>query len=499
VREPVGQAALREHLGLTVPPPTVESYIVDASIRHTVVTPGRIVESYPRVYRTDGSVVGHLRFALKHEPTDLGVLVGAFRKLDPAELVDWVRAEPTGAYSRRAWFLYETFTGDRLPLQDAAAGAYAPVLDPTRHFVASRRLVRRQRVADNLPGGPGLCPLVRRTPTLQGMIDARLDEEARQLTVGTDPMTLERAIRYLYTKETRSSFALEGEELSSRREERFLQSLYGAATSDPTDKATLLELQGRIVDQRYAARDWRDTQIFVGEAGRGYRQLVHFIGPKPNDVPGLMEAWAEMVRRVDDAPMDPVVAATVISFAFLFVHPFEDGNGRIHRFLIHQTLARRGFSPSGLIFPVSAAILRDRHSYDRALHTFDAERMPLIDWHPTANDGVDVVNDTADLYRYFDATALAEYLYDRVADTVRIDLRQELDFVRIYDRALDGVRAVIDMPDRRASLLVQLLLRNGGHLSKNKRSTFSEVLDDELSRIEANVQAALAEAPRDGA
>jgi hypothetical protein len=125
--------------------------------------------------------------------------------------------------------------------------------------------------------------------------------------------------------------------------------------------------------------------------------------------------------------------------------------------------------------------------------------MPLIDWRPTANDGVDVMNDTADLYRYFDATALAEYLYDRVADTVRIDLRQELDFVRIYDRALDGVRAVIDMPDRRASLLVQLLLRNGGRLSKNKRSTFSEVLDDELSRIEANVQAALAEAPGAGA
>ena len=59
---------------------------------------------------------------------------------------------------------------------------------------------------------------------------------------------------------------------------------------------------------------------------------------------------------------DPVVAAAVSSFAFVFIHPFEDGNGRIHRFLIHHVLSRRGYSPPGVIFPVSAAILRDRRS-----------------------------------------------------------------------------------------------------------------------------------------
>ena len=37
-----------------------------------------------------------------------------------------------------------------------------------------------------------------------------------------------------------------------------------------------------------------------------------------------------------------------------------DGNGRIHRFLMHHVLAKRGYSPDGVIFPISAAILRDR-------------------------------------------------------------------------------------------------------------------------------------------
>ena len=55
-----------------------------------------------------------------------------------------------------------------------------------------------------------------------------------------------------------------------------------------------------------------------------------------------MQAWMSLTRRVLESRIDPVVAATVSSFAFVFIHPFEDGNGRIHRFLIHYMLSKRG-------------------------------------------------------------------------------------------------------------------------------------------------------------
>ncbi|WP_419940946.1 hypothetical protein [Candidatus Palauibacter sp.] len=67
-----------------------------------------------------------------------------------------------------------------------------------------------------------------------------------------------------------------------------------------------------------------------------------------------------------------------------------------------------------------------------------------------------VESDSADLYRYFDATPFVEYLYGRVADSVRRDLKEELGFVAVFDSALKGVREIVDMPDRRASLLVRL-------------------------------------------
>ena len=85
---------------------------------------------------------------------DLGVLTAAFREIGPKTIESWVRAEPTGAFSRRAWFWYETLLGRILDLEDGKAGNYVAALDPARHFVAAPRRSRRHRVADNLLGGP---------------------------------------------------------------------------------------------------------------------------------------------------------------------------------------------------------------------------------------------------------------------------------------------------------------------------------------------------------
>lgn len=496
-RKPVGQAWLQRDLGLAVPRPAVESHVV-AGARRTESHGARIIELYPMRYAPGDSVVAHLRFALRHEALDLGVLVAALGEIEPAEIEAWVRAQPTGAFSRRLWFLYETFTGRTLDLEDARAGNYAGALDPRRHVVAERRNSRRHRVADNLLGGPGLCPTVRLTPALHGAMKSGLDEEARRLTAALGPSVLTRAVNYLYTKETRSSFALEGETPDTRRARRFVAALRSAPGFDPADKRALIHLHGAIVEPRYAEDDWRQVQNFIGETIGGYRELVHFVCPRPTDVPGLMRAWAELTRRVIDGGVDPVVAAAVASFAFVFIHPFEDGNGRIHRFLIHHVLAKRNYGPPGAILPVSAAILRDQRGYDVALASFSEPLLDLVDWRwsTTRADSpgreMIVTSETAHLYRYFDATAFAEYLYDRLAASIRRDLKEELDFVAVFDRAFDAVRAVVTMPDRRTSLLVRLCLQNDGRLAAGKRRLFTELSDEEVTAMETAVREAMA-------
>ncbi len=475
-----------------MPRPAVTS-TVGPGIRRTVIDYGRTSEHYTSAYRPEDSLAGHLRFALRYEPTDLAVLAATFATQDAARAIEaWVKSEPTGTYARRAWFLYEWLTGQTLDIPDAGTGNYVDALDPALHITAKGIQSRRHRVRDNILGRPGFAPMVRRTPRLTAFQGENLAAEAHATIANTDPTILARAVSYLYTKETKSSFEIEHEKATGQRAERFVAALRAAGSFDPTEPRSLVELQNVIVDRRYAAKGFRDFQNFVGETAGDYREIVHFICPRPDDVSPLMSAWADMVRRLENGATDPVVAAALIAFGFVFIHPFEDGNGRIHRFLIHQVLSQEGFTPDDVPFPVSAAIVRDLKSYDAVLGTFSSSIQPFIDWHFTADQKMIVDNETDRLYRYFDATAFAEYLYGKLAETIRKDLKEELDFVAVYDAALSGVRDIIDMPDRRASLLVRLCLQNGGRLAKGKRDLFTEITDDELAALQQSIQAAMA-------
>jgi hypothetical protein len=492
---PVGHAWLREAFDLNVPPPRTLSYVRETGARRTEVVGPRTYESYPASYAPDDEPTSHLKFALRHEPTDLGVLVAVLKRIPSDEMLAWHDAEPTGKYFRKAWFLYERFAGRTLDVPDATMGNYVPLLDPKRHVVGNRRDSRRHRVSDNLLGGPALCPVVRRTPTLEAAVQRGLDRLAQKIVEAYDPADLMRAVSYLYTKETRSSFAIENELPSPTRTERFVQALRQAFAFDASAPRALVTLQGEIEDPRYAADGWRDLQTFIGSTVAGYREEVHYVCPRPEDVPELMGGWFDLYRRCLADDVHPVVAAAATSFAFVLIHPFEDGNGRIHRFLIHNLLARHEFGPKDVILPVSAAILRDRRGYDEVLAGVSAPVTDRVSWTLRADGTVAVEGDTVDLYRFFDATSMCEFLFDRLADAVERDLSDELTFLTVFDRATRSAREVVDMPDRRLSLFVRLVLQNGGHLSERKRPQFEELSDEEVAAMEAAVRSARDSAP----
>jgi Fic family protein len=413
------------------------------------------------------------------------VYSAVFHALDTRQLEDWIQSEPTSIFARRAWYLYELLMGLRLNLPDVIPSGYIDLLDPEIHITGSRRLIRRQRVNDNLLGSGGFSPLVRRTSNLKAFIKKGLAQEASAIVKSSDPAILARAVHYLFTKETKSSFAIEGEAPSKDRTERFVAALIKASAFNATNKDAFIELQNAIVDPRYAQKDWRTVQNFVSQTLLDYSEDVHFVCPKPGDVSNLMKSWIEMVRRLEQPDgIDPVVAAAVAAFGFVFIHPFDDGNGRIHRFLVHHILAKLGFTPPGILFPVSAAMLRERLAYDQVLESFSASIKPFIHYDLDPEHGMTVLNETSHLYRYFDATAQAEYLYQCIEETIHRDLRDEIVFLEIFDAALRAVLNNVDMPNRRASLLVRFILQNKGKLSKGKRATFSEISDQEIVRIE---------------
>src|SRR5207237_7384944 len=141
------------------------------------------------------------------------------------------------------------------------------------------------------------CPLIRRTEALNEATLEELRKAVSSIVAQVDPVILARAVQYLYTKETRSSFAIERETPSKDRTERFVAALTHASEFDASAKEQFVRLQNLIVDPRYAQHDWRTIQNFVGQMASDWSERVHFVCPKPEDVPSLMDGWMRMVQR----------------------------------------------------------------------------------------------------------------------------------------------------------------------------------------------------------
>jgi hypothetical protein len=181
------------------------------------VTPDALYESFPEQFHRDTSAIGQLIFALKYDGVDLLALARIFAAIGHNELTAALRAKPTSAYLRRLWFFYEFLLGEQLELPDAEAGAYVDALDAEEYITRSGPKLRRYRVNFNLLGPtPRWCPLVRRTEKLRTYEAARLDELARTAVKDLSPRDLQRAVRYLYVKETRASFEIERATVSDR-------------------------------------------------------------------------------------------------------------------------------------------------------------------------------------------------------------------------------------------------------------------------------------------
>ena len=485
----VGWAALVQALSIQAPvrrPSCISGKYVRGSQRDE-----GIWRVFDKRYWPGEHIADHLTFALRHEDLDLLILKRAFDAMPPNALQELIAAVPTGIPSRRAWFLYEWLTGKVLDLPDAQNVAAVDVLDPKAYFTAKPRLSRRHRVRDNLLGTRGFCPVIRRTKTLADFVHLALAEKARETVGRTGAHLVARAASFLILADSRASFEIEGEHPPRNRLERWGRTIMQAGRSKLSlDEITRLH-SVLIEETRFVRTGLRPDGVFLGERDHNGDPLPEFIGARPTDLPDLMQGLLEANERMGDAGLDPVLQAAATAFGFVYVHPLQDGNGRLHRSLIHHVLAGRKFTPSGMIFPVSAVMLDRIDDYRTTLQTHSGSLMPFIDWRPTADRNVEVLNDTADFYRYFDCTQAAEFLYSCVQRTVDLDLPREIDYLRRHDEAVHRIMDTVEMPDRLAGNLLIFIRQNGGTLSKRRRQNeFKALNDKEVQQLEQIVQEA---------
>lgn len=473
-----GYTALISAYQLEVPLPDNLSAIGQ---KHKSYTKNKWVVYGPR-YRPKDTLFSHLTFALKHEGVNLSVLISLFKKVRSEQIEETIFSDPNSIYSRKIWFLYEWTLGQKLNIPDIKDTKlrYTDILDSKLQYPGPSRRLTRQRVINNLPGSPKFCPLIRKTKILDQYISKNLNNRAESSLKTIHPDLLSRAAAFLLLEDSKASYTIEGESPSYDRAQRWGKAI-GQAGKYPLSHDEFLRLQEIVIsDFRYVQPGYRIEGGFIGQHDRGSMTPIPIhISAKHQDIYNLMEGLIETDNLLANSDYNAVLASAIIAFGFAFIHPLEDGNDRMHRYLIHHVLTKNGFAPEGVVFPISHVILEKIKAYREVLNSYSEPRLKYIRWRSTDKGNLEVLNNTLDLYRFFDATSQAEFLFQCVEETINTVFPNEIKYLKNHDEFKVFIESYIEMPDRLINLIIKFLEQGNGKFSKRAREREFEALTEE--------------------
>lgn len=410
----------------------------------------------------------HLLFALKHEGLHLQAAVLALKKIDAQAVGQAFAQSPSSAYLRQICHLWELAHGMALQGLPAATGPYTALFDPEKFITGPSRRDVRWRVDFNGLGSPVFCPTVRRTPEIQDLLGQNILASASAFMAGLDKSVLDRAVRWAYLSETQGSYAIENETPTSSKAEAFAALLARAHAPERITEDYLVALQNLTVSNPLdKAVQFRPGQNWLRNALPGALGVT-YLPPPPDLMLPIMEQVMGLANR-NDSGIDPLVLGALVSFGFVFAHPFMDGNGRLSRFLFHKVVCGQGLLPNGLVLPVSVAMKRHEERYLQVLQTFSKPSRAL--WQVTAIDDVHIdamFTGDPDIYRFWDATDCVTFGLQMAAEALEHDLRDESTFLRRFDQIYQAVNDAVDMNNNDLVLLVRACLQNAGKLSANR-------------------------------
>ena len=482
----VGFTWLKEKLNIQGFPLTHESYI-GTTDKTELSSTNAVVRTFKSKYDVSiDSPMSHLEFALKYDDLNLAFIKEVFSSIKHQNIVEYVTANPNRKYQRIIGYLYE-FTGGKSIDIKVTSTNYVDILDSSRYITGGIIKNLKWKVNDNLLGTEKYCPIIRRTTELIELLDWNIKDAIENLKHEYSPEIFKRASYYLYKKESKSSSEIENEELSQDRMEKFITILEEAGQKsfeETLSEEELVRLQNAIVGPRYADEGFRNFQNYIGQTMRDYTQKIHYVCPPPQLVRSLMQGIVDLSKK--NTSTASIIKATMISFGYVYIHPFEDGNGRIHRFLIHDILVRDGIVPSGTILPVSAQILAHMDEYDSTLELLSKliARKVKYDLNDSGEMKVKNASEIEVFYRFPDLTNHAIFLAKAIQTTVKKDVPEELLFLQCYDELKTNIRNIVDMPDNKIDRMILFLHQNNGKLASRKRKFYKELSDEEVEQME---------------
>jgi len=505
---PAGYVALLERHGITHYQPPHISYLHPKAFgarKSEITSNGGQREVFPGRTAVGDSDADHLAFALRYDGVDLEAMRLLLPRLDAKHLTKAISATPNSSYLRRVWCLYEWMMGNELPINgiEESRLSAVPLLNPDDEITRDQGISKRHAVRMNQLGSRAWCPQIRRTTAINATLSDGSLTLRDKVRAAINEDQARRINQYLVTEETWASFAIEGDRPTPDRSKRFYDILERAtATPTPEITAPFLHAAQHALMEHPTFKDgnYRGETIWVGHREQGVggvRAKVQYIAPKHHDVPDLMAEFLPIANDIIGATatgkLHPLIAASAISSGFVYIHPYVDGNGRLSRVLMQHALAAGDQQPDHrIIIPISAAIEREKQKYYDTLAVVSRTVMRSVQYDVDPQGEVHVHNDTKDLYRYPDLTAMTTYLGDRVHTAVERDLVDERRILTIYDTAQPALQRMSNLAQKDLDHFFRFCKQNQWSLSKNKRAKFEELTDNQITEMEKVLQETVA-------
>ena len=469
----IGYEFLQSKVPLRMPP-------LDRPARVTSVTRIERAETQLSIPKhaapKDGaSILDHALFALKHEPMQMALLHEAMKLVSIEAIGVALIGQPTSANLRRAAFIWEKSNNKEIPLTGTTTGGnYVDMFDKDDYYTGEVwEKSTRLRVNFNGIGPYSYCPVVQRDPALEKEGSDTLAALRVWATSPRNQEVLERVMNWAYLSETRDSYAIEKEVPSPTKEKAFLSAMEHLSERRPLTIDYLVGLQNTVITEPYAAEAGiRSSQNWLQRGGHGSLS-VRYVPPPPDALGDLMDGFLKMANSRSTVP--PLIKASLVSFGFVFLHPFIDGNGRLSRLLAHHSLNYSESLPdvggSPAILPLSVAMKRSERIYLETLESFSKPARAL--WDVKFIDDGHFVFDFASspmVYASWSGDRAARFITDCAKAALNESLMDETAYIEAYDLVFDELDRKLDLPNKTINLLIQWTYQNGGRMPEPRKN-----------------------------
>lgn len=440
---------------------------------------------------TETDVLSHILFALKHEQINIPILHESVALVSAEDMLNALLGQPTSSYIRQACFFWEKANNAQLPGNpNNLGGNYVDVFDPQFYYTGQVwESNKRYRVNFNGIGPYEFCPVVLRDDALEAQGREILERLQAWVMDPVNAEILDRIMGWAYLSETRDSFAIENETPSPDKEKAFLQAMEHLRDKTPLTEQYLVALQNTVISSsRVPESQFRANQNWLQRGGHGALS-VRYVPPPPRDMLTLMDGFIRMANAEDEVPA--LIKAALVSFGFVYIHPFFDGNGRLSRLLAHHCLNCKGVLPdvngNAAILPLSVAMKKHEKKYLETLESFSKPARAL--WDVTAISDSDFVfnfKSTPLIYGHWSGQRAAEFVMECAKAALEQSLVNETAFLHAYDQAFEQIDKSYDLPNRSINLLIQWVRQNEGKMPERRKSApeVTALSADQVNRIE---------------